>query len=83
LEENLQLMTQLAKCFNYFDKDKSGYLDSKELEKFIPYLGIKMTPTEIAELQPKLDKNKDGVIGFNEACDWYLAYRKEHNKKSS
>eukprot|EP00457_Paulinella_chromatophora_P018265 gb/GEZN01019536.1/.p1 GENE.gb/GEZN01019536.1/~~gb/GEZN01019536.1/.p1 ORF type:complete len:189 (-),score=40.63 gb/GEZN01019536.1/:151-681(-) len=72
-EETLGLASTVAKCFLYFDADRSGSVDAKELTALLTHLQLKKTEAETKELMVKLDHNKDKTIQFNEFIPWYLA----------
>ena len=62
----------MRSIFDFFDHDKSGYLDKKEMitvfsESFDNY-GAPVDPRDIDRLFAKVDINKSGRITFDEFC---------------
>lgn len=71
----LKLMAQLRaaqvelckKLFDQIDKDKSGFLDEKEISEFLNLItGGKATPQQVKETMDKYDHDHDGKITFEE-----------------
>jgi hypothetical protein len=51
------------KEFDGFDKDKSGFIDQKDLQKMLPKF---VSASMIAKAISYIDKNKDGKVSFDE-----------------
>lgn len=71
LKSTIHNDTDLAKTFKEFDKDNSGYLDTKELAALCQSLGISLTIHELESAILLLDSNGDGKISYNEFSDWW------------
>lgn len=52
--------------FDLFDTDKSGAIDTNELNKIMEVLGIQCTNKEIEQMLKFLDEDKNGTIEFDE-----------------
>ena len=57
---------KLRDMFRTFDKDKSGYLSADELAGLLAQLGVAVKDHELISVMNMLDKNKNGVIEFDE-----------------
>ena len=55
-EERMQMINEV---FDNFDKDKGGYIDSRELASVLRALGRGKDQKEIDEFMEKVDKNKN------------------------
>lgn len=62
----------LKKIFDNFDKDKSGFIELKELSLVSKELGDELKPDEVSNIMKELDINNDGRISFNEFWDWWV-----------
>jgi len=62
-------VAELKSAFEFFDKDKSGYIDKQELSAVLGALGMELTPAEVGLLYVQMDPNGDGVIDFDEFTD--------------
>ena len=49
-----------------FDKDKSGYIDAKEIRTVTTTLGEKLTDKEVEEFMREADLDGDGRLNYNE-----------------
>ena len=56
----------LAKSFKFFDEDKDGFMGLDELKHVVTSLGDKMSNNEVKEMLEEADKEKDGIINYNE-----------------
>ncbi|EKX34774.1 hypothetical protein GUITHDRAFT_119085 [Guillardia theta CCMP2712] len=76
-------------AFNYYDKDRSGFLDLQELMKLAEVLwdtfypnGPKIDePTKmymVKEIMAGTDNNKDSRISFQEFLPWYKRMAEKH-----
>ena len=65
-EERMQMIKEV---FDNFDKDKGGYIDSRELASVLRALGRGKDQKEIDEFMEKVDKNKNGRIERQEFMD--------------
>ena len=65
-EERMQMINEV---FDNFDKDKGGYIDSRELASVLRALGRGKDQKEIDEFMEKVDKNKNGRIERQEFMD--------------
>ena len=59
----------INEVFDNFDKDKGGYIDSRELASVLRALGRGKDQKEIDEFMEKVDKNKNGRIERQEFMD--------------
>jgi len=57
--------------FDKYDKDGGGSLDYSEFRTVIRDLGEKMPERELRWLLTHIDKDKSGVIEFEEFWEWY------------
>lgn len=57
---------ELRQAFNQFDSDRSGYIQSNELENILRKMGRRYNSEQIDELIKSLDSSGDGKIGFDE-----------------
>ncbi|KAI0986361.1 hypothetical protein GJ496_004882 [Pomphorhynchus laevis] len=53
-------------AFSVFDKNNDGNISAGELHKVMRALGIKKSKKQVKELVKKLDKNRNGVIDYDE-----------------
>ena len=53
-------------AFQMFDKDKSGYIDAKEIRTVTTTLGEKLTDNELEEFMREADLDGDGRLNYNE-----------------
>ncbi|CAF0780994.1 unnamed protein product [Brachionus calyciflorus] len=54
--------------FNKWDKDGDGKISSKDLRALFAELEVELTDDDIEEIMADTDKNKDGLITFEEFC---------------
>ena len=52
--------------FRTFDKDKSGYLSIDELAGLLAQLGVAVKDFELHAVMATLDKNRNGVLEYEE-----------------
>lgn len=71
LKGSLHNDQDLAQKFKEFDKDNTGYLESKELAALCQSLGTNLTIHELESAILLLDSNSDGKISYNEFLDWW------------
>lgn len=57
---------ELEMAFATFDKDKSGYIDIKELRYVLTHLGEKIPRKDVDKMFKDMDKNKDGKLDYKE-----------------
>jgi Ca2+-binding EF-hand superfamily protein len=50
----------------YFDKDRNGYIDARELEDVFKKLGKYVSRDEIARMIKAADNDGNGLISFDE-----------------
>ena len=55
---------ELEMAFATFDKDKSGYIDIKELRYVLTHLGEKIPRKDVDKMFKDMDKNKDGKLDY-------------------
>jgi Ca2+-binding EF-hand superfamily protein len=64
--EDEQIMAMFA-VFQQFDRDRSGFIDAKELRGVLAAQGFEMTQAEAAAMLEGMDEiEKDGLISFEE-----------------
>jgi hypothetical protein len=61
----------IKRMFDLYDKDKSGYLDRKELYNLSVQLGCPLEGTQLDSAMRVMDKDKNGRIGFEEFMHWW------------
>mmetsp|Transcript_7901 Transcript_7901/g.13088 ORF Transcript_7901/g.13088 Transcript_7901/m.13088 type:complete len:257 (-) Transcript_7901:31-801(-) len=71
LRDSLKDEKSAAAAFAQYDKDKSGYLDSKELALLCKSIGSVLTLNELESAIFVMDKNSDGRISYEEFIDWW------------
>lgn len=59
-------------AFQMFDKDKSGYIDAKEIRTVTTTLGEKLTDKEVEEFMREADIDGDGRLSYNEFVNMML-----------
>jgi Ca2+-binding EF-hand superfamily protein len=57
---------EIADNFAFFDKNKSGSLDKKELRQCLASLGEDSTPSDVDKILAQYDANKNGKISKDE-----------------
>ena len=57
---------ETKEAFDFFDKDKSGKISSKELSSMLGQLGHVISDTELNDLIDTVDKNHNGSIDIDE-----------------
>eukprot|EP00055_Hartaetosiga_balthica_P005380 m.15684 g.15684 ORF g.15684 m.15684 type:complete len:161 (-) comp4508_c0_seq1:111-593(-) len=72
LEQWLEGVTQ---HFNFFDKDKSGFIHAHEFEALYNNLKQSYNLGSMEEARAMLDENNDGVISLQEYLRWLRAQR--------
>lgn len=60
---------KLRKIFKHFDKDKSGYLDTHELNGILDRVNIKLDKDNMVMLLQRYDEDNNGRLGEDEF--WY------------
>ena len=56
----MQMPPGVLQIFNSFDKNRSGYLDYKEIRRVLKHQGIELTSIKAQQLVGKYDENPDG-----------------------
>ena len=67
------LNKELREAFRMFDKDKSGYIDAKEIQTVTTTLGEKLTEDELNEFMREADLDGDGRLNYNEFVNIMLS----------
>ena len=67
------LNKELREAFRMFDKDKSGYIDAKEIQTVTTTLGEKLTDEELNEFMREADLDGDGRLNYNEFVNIMLS----------
>ncbi|KAL7677041.1 hypothetical protein ACOME3_003289 [Neoechinorhynchus agilis] len=55
-------------AFNYFDKDKSGYIEFYELMGALDRLGLHFGESVVRQVFNLIDSNHNGKIDYSEFC---------------
>ena len=61
----------LRRVFKMFDKDESGFIESKELMDMSRELGCALSEKEVHETISSLDSNTDNNLSFEEFLKWW------------
>mmetsp|Transcript_31531 Transcript_31531/g.76314 ORF Transcript_31531/g.76314 Transcript_31531/m.76314 type:complete len:1933 (-) Transcript_31531:88-5886(-) len=61
-----ELATQMQALFAKMDKDNSGVIDKRELQKMLEDLEVRLTEKELTQLFRKYDQDGSGEIDFSE-----------------
>jgi len=67
--------------FDYFDKDKSGALDKREVRACLQSLGEEATPVDVEKMFATFDKDKSGTISKSEFTQFMLKKLGDSNTK--
>lgn len=78
---NDQEIISMKECFDLFDKDKSGYIDLKEMKALIEEMSLESNPHKILELTHNLDVNQDNKIDFQEFLNLLNFYDLDHENE--
>eukprot|EP00188_Purpureofilum_apyrenoidigerum_P003737 Plantae.Rhodophyta-Purpureofilum_apyrenoidigerum.ctg39791.p1 GENE.Plantae.Rhodophyta-Purpureofilum_apyrenoidigerum.ctg39791~~Plantae.Rhodophyta-Purpureofilum_apyrenoidigerum.ctg39791.p1 ORF type:complete len:160 (+),score=49.14 Plantae.Rhodophyta-Purpureofilum_apyrenoidigerum.ctg39791:112-591(+) len=69
--ERIDQMKTAVAIFKRHDRQMRGYIDAPQFQALVKDLGMSAMSAERAQQAVReLDKNKDGVINFNEYIDW-------------
>merc|ERR1719386_610523 len=61
---------KIKDSFRQWDQDGSGSISKAELERVLTALNPSFTKKDIAAIIKQADKNKDGVIDYDEFVEW-------------
>ncbi|CAF0795724.1 unnamed protein product [Brachionus calyciflorus] len=59
-------ISNILELFNYFDKDKNGFISKSELKTGYEKFGSKLKRKDLKLMVENFDVNKDGKISFEE-----------------
>ena len=59
-------LKDLREAFRIFDKDKSGYIDGKEIISITSTLGQALSQEELEAFMAEADLDGDGKLDYNE-----------------
>jgi calmodulin len=62
---------KIRRMFDLYDKDKSGYIDRKELYELSVHLGFPLERAQLDSAMKILDKDRNGRIEFEEFLHWW------------
>lgn len=63
--------SELRLIFNTYDRNSSGYLSLMEFFELARALDSKVTDDGIKKGFHRVDKDHDGLIGFDEFAEWW------------
>ena len=63
---NYTYIKALREAFRMFDKDKSGYIEAKEIAQTSAALGESLTEDELREFMLEADVDGDGRLNYDE-----------------
>eukprot|EP00929_Paragymnodinium_shiwhaense_P011464 TRINITY_DN11718_c0_g1_i1.p1 TRINITY_DN11718_c0_g1~~TRINITY_DN11718_c0_g1_i1.p1 ORF type:complete len:1111 (+),score=297.81 TRINITY_DN11718_c0_g1_i1:106-3438(+) len=63
---------RLKETFEAWDSDRNGSIESGELKRVLKALDPNFAERDIMHLMESIDKNSNGIIEYNEFCDWIL-----------
>ena len=70
--------------FRKYDKDRSGYIDSDELNLVLKDLGLSLTDKQVMALYREIDQDQSGQIEIEElAAWWHLRHRQAFAPKKA
>ncbi|XP_040578521.1 neo-calmodulin [Lepeophtheirus salmonis] len=64
----------LREAFRIFDKNKSGYIEAKEIISVTTTMGQVLTPEELETFMQEADLDGDGKLDYNEFVKIMMAY---------
>ena len=70
-----QKLAEMREIFNFFDKNKSGAIATKEIGNLYRSLGLAPTDAEINDIIDELDLDHSGTIEFNEFVKIFEKYQ--------
>ena len=56
----------LRQAFKLFDKDKSGFIEVREIRDVTTTLGMPLSMDELEDFMKMADQNGDGILDYNE-----------------
>ncbi|CAG9329652.1 unnamed protein product [Blepharisma stoltei] len=74
-DEVNQGLRELKEVFDYFDKDRSGEIDSSELVQLLSCLGENPVEEEIQDMIDAMDEDKNGKISWAEFSKEFIRRR--------
>ena len=63
---NFKLIKALREAFKMFDKNRSGFIEAKEIVAVAFHLGEPPTEEELREFMQEADLDGDGKLNYNE-----------------
>jgi len=77
-EYMVKRMSTVQSVFFEFDKDRSGYIDSKEFQGAMKKLGVPLSTREVGTVLCTIDENHDGRIEYRELANTVKRYARGH-----
>ena len=68
VKQDPERLSDLQESFNLLDRDKSGIIDTLNLQDTVGSLGHKRTEEEVKNMIQRFDVHKTGHITFDEVC---------------
>eukprot|EP00746_Dinoflagellata_sp_MGD_P009144 gnl/MRDRNA2_/MRDRNA2_118473_c0_seq1.p1 gnl/MRDRNA2_/MRDRNA2_118473_c0~~gnl/MRDRNA2_/MRDRNA2_118473_c0_seq1.p1 ORF type:complete len:166 (-),score=49.55 gnl/MRDRNA2_/MRDRNA2_118473_c0_seq1:2-499(-) len=72
---------KIKEAFRLWDQDGNGKIEKVELERVLAHLNPTFTKQDITAIIKQADKNKDGVIDYEEFIEWLYPHNKQNKKK--
>jgi len=63
---NSKIYKELKEAFDFFDKDKTGKINTKEIKSVFNQLGKNVTDTNVEDIMSTVDKDCNNTIEFDE-----------------
>lgn len=67
-----EIQGNILETFLELDQDKSGYIETSEVQELLLKIGLEVTPEQVDQVFEALDANEDGRVSFEEFQAWYI-----------